>query len=654
MSRHFRVNDMLRIENIDYVLIGMHAPSDRAELICVTTESIVIHSLSRLRREHGLGKINVVGAEAARGTVGRRHESKKAIAKYQYQYAIATKLGTLTQAGNSIAEAIRKMKTTVVTLASGEIFPMCSERQAYRIAEASKTGMELLLPAYRERGNRTPRYGERMTEIVLEHVENLYAKVHSKITIASLTDIVIQSARSEGLIPPVSRVSRKYVQSVLINRASPDLDRSRLDPRVATSMKAVASKRIRPGAPLNRAEMDALHLPFLVKTRYGICTTLWLLIVIDCETSIPLGWLLLQTNPTTEDTLYCLERAIYPKEALLQKMGIAFALDPFGAMLELVWDNGSENSRTRMAGVTLVGINPTWAPAHSGHRKPFVERFNRSLKVALEILPGCTRFNNKDGMRTSQAMTDPLMSIDELEHWIVKFMFEKWPHTPLERFNNADYELDGSLGLTPVTRWKTYEAQTVLPLTPPLEKWNALRFTECKRALSHKTGISVLNYDFKGDNLAMLIGMYQSETMVPVFYDPFDFRFAYVPNKVNGEWIGLVNSEVTDATPAYSFVDAKRRKEERRNGIEPSSIASKFDEEKTNFVLEQTKKKPSRRATTKAMRGQVRLEEALTRRDKTPIVQQTQQDMPRDSHVTQDALPTFDTFQKKPRVPDGR
>ena len=654
MSRHLRVNDVVRIENIHYLLIGMHAPSDHAELVCVETERLVHYSLRQLRREHALGKINVTGAETVHGTVGRRHESRKALAKYQYQYAIATKLEALTKAGNSVAAAIRKMRMTMITLGSGEMIPMCSERQAYRIAEASKTGNALLLPAYRERGNRTPRYGERMTEIVLEHVENLYAKVHSKVTIASLTDIVNQSARTEGLIPPAMRVTRKYVKSVLINHASPDLDKSRLDPRVATSMKAVASKRIRPGAPLNRVEMDALHLPFLVKTRYGICTSLWLLIVIDCETSIPLGWLLLQSNPTTEDTLFCLERAIYPKEALLQKMGIAFELDPFGAMLELVWDNGSENSRTRMAGVTLVGINPTWAPAHSGHRKPFIERFNKSLKVALEILPGCTRFNGEDGMRTHEAKNDPLMTIDEFERWIVKFMFEKWPNTPLERFNNADYELDGSLGLTPLTRWQTYEAQTVLPLTPPLEKWNALRFTECIRTLSHKTGISLHNYDFKGEKLPALIGMYLSETKVTVFYDPFDFRFAFVPDKKSGEWIRLVNSEVTNATPAYSFTDAKRRKEERRRTIEPNPIAVKFDEELISFAVEQGTKKPSQRTTTKKMRELVGVEKAVRRRDRQPILQPAQLEMPRDSHVAEDALPTFDTFHKKPRAPDGR
>jgi hypothetical protein len=95
-------------------------------------------------------------------------------------------------------------------------------------------------------------------------------------------------------------------------------------------------------------------------------------------------------------------------------------------------------------------------------------------------------------------------------------------------------------------------------------KWNALRFTECKLALSYKTGISVLNHNFKGDNLAKLIGMYLSETMVCVFYDPFDFRFAYALHNKNGEWIRLVNFEVTAATPAYFFTDAKRRKEERR------------------------------------------------------------------------------------------
>jgi hypothetical protein len=59
--------------------------------------------------------------------------------------------------------------------------------------------------------------------------------------------------------------------------------------------------------------------------------------------------------------------------------------------------------------------------AKEAQGKPFIERLNRSLKEALQRLPG-TRYEGKDGMRDPEALGDELMTIDALEKWIVRWL----------------------------------------------------------------------------------------------------------------------------------------------------------------------------------------------------------------------------------------
>jgi putative transposase len=648
MSRFLRVNTILTDQSGERVVLGIDPSLDRVELFVRATQTVQSYSLRTLRKELAIGTVTSNSPETVKGTVRDISESSASFDAFQFNKALSLKINAMMAQGKSKASAIKSLLNTSIELASGKVLPMCSERQAYRILKLAASSNAALIPGYVTRGNRTPRYPGRIIEIILQQVENLYAVEASKITLSKLTELVNEAAHTEGILKENKNVMRKFVLSVLIKHWNADLDTGRLNPRLAKSLKAVAANRIRPGAPLNRVEMDGLHLPFLARTENGIADNLWVLLVIDCETSLPLGWWLMLTNPTTEDTLHCLERAIYPKAELLCKMGINYEVDPYGTMLNLVWDNGGENSRHRMAAVAEVGINPQWTPVSSGNMKPFIERLNRSIKVALEGLPGSTRFNGKDGTRTEAARNDPLMTVAEFEHWLVRFLFEKWPHVPLERFNNEDYELDGSLGLTPAERWRNYEARTLLPLSPPIEDWRALRFTTVPRALSSKTGISLHNYDFKGNNLALLIQQYGPTTVVPVHYNPFDYRTAYVPDKSTGDWLVLVNAEVTDKTPAYSFEEAKKNRKRRKVAHPQNPIAQKFDSDINEKIVSPALKKPSRAANRKQAHAITRLGQAVQRGLDTPLPQPQDVQLPLDTYIADDAIPTFNTHHKLP------
>ena len=144
---------------------------------------------------------------------------------------------------------------------------------------------------------------------------------------------------------------------------------------------------------------------------------------IDCATSVPLGWHLSKTPVTEEETLDCLERSLYSKAERFNQLGINCGIDPYGLFADLYLDNGPENKGRRITHITEIGVFLTRVPANSPHTKPFIERFFGSLKPALEGLPGCTRFKGKDGARSDQAKKDALMTFEELEQLIVRWMY---------------------------------------------------------------------------------------------------------------------------------------------------------------------------------------------------------------------------------------
>jgi len=563
--------------------------------------------------------------------------------EYYYRSAIVERVEEYVKQGMSVSQAIERARTTDITIATGKTLPVCSTRSIYRHRKAARINGELLFSSHKRKGNRMPRYPERVNEITIALIKDEYSKPFSRFSILKLTSAVNQVIRQEKLLPGNSGVSPKYVQSIHKKYIHPDLDYNRLDPKIAKSQRAIAKQRIRPGAPLHRVEIDTVHLPFLARDDEDIVDNLYLMVAIDCETSMPLSWWLMRGGPTTDDTFSCLGRAMYSKEEELKQHAIKFDVDPFGGILNLYMDNGPENARPRLANVAQVGISPHWTESNAGHRKPFIERFFRSLKEALETLPGCTRFNGKDGARTQAAEKDPLMSVDQIEHWILRFLFERWPHQKLDRFITADIDLN--LGDTPCKRWRHYEATMPLPMAPRRSDWYRTRFVSETGTLSPKTGLTWDTFQFKGEHLPTLINQYGTNAKVTFYYNPHDYRFICVADKSTGKWLELVNDKTDANSPAYSFQQAKDRIKAAKAKGEDSPHAQAFDEDVINKSREKPTKKELQEQRKKEVRQRNQDDAAHARAERHPMPAEAKQQGD-DTFICIDSIKKFKTHKK--------
>ena len=410
------------------------------------------------------------------------------------------------------------------------------------------------------KGNRTARYSSSVTYTLESLYQRHFAVPHSRWRIVSFTQLVNQTLHEAAVLPSNTHVSRAFVRGVVNQLSANDPAGPRLDPKSFAAARSKATERLQVTLPLDRVEQDTVHLPWLVNVD-GIGTTKVNLVhAIDCATGLVVGWRLVVGSPSVSDTLRCFENIFFSKAPQLENLGVESAIDLYGTPKLIVLDNGPENRSERTQAVARLGVGLKFCKARHPHTKPYIERLNRSLKEALEILPGTTRFDGVDGARDPEILGETSMTLEELERWIVRWYHHCWAHTKLERFVRAVLNESEHLGNTPAQRWEkiVHEHEYAIPLPPNREDWLMVKYIVCKRKVSRKSGVSLHDFQFRGPSLTHLIAL-RGEVEVDVLYDPEDFRSVFVPIPERGTLLELLNTSASPAMPAYTFVEAKEK-----------------------------------------------------------------------------------------------
>lgn len=419
-----------------------------------------------------------------------------------------------------------------------------------------------VLKGDKNKGNSAPRYAKDLVEFVEGVIQDKFLVTESKWTVLDLTKYINREARRRGLHIAKHAISRKFVAAT-IQSLTADAEYDRMDPLNRVAGKSFAKRRIRAAFPFARIEQDALHLPFVVQTPHGIARTIYLVLAIDVCTGYPVGWHFVIGSPREMDSLLCLEMYLTPAKAVrFKELGIAHARNIYGTPSQVIFDNGPETKGGRIVRLELLAMDVKHCKAKEAQGKPFIERLNRALKEALQRLPGCTRFNGKDGMRDPEALGDELMTVAALEKWVVRWLYENWANTPLDRLRWDELLVDSVKGKTPLERlnYLTEEMGHPVTMPPPRQQWMAALFEHKKCTLSAKTGITLeYGFRYKGEAMSYLLAKYGDRAQLHVVYNPDDFRQAYVYEDDSLPLITLTHEHVRPQTPAWTFAEAKAR-----------------------------------------------------------------------------------------------
>lgn len=450
-----------------------------------------------------------------------------------------------------------------------------SRASAYRYASSKRNGTPMLR-GDANKGNRTPRYRPEVVQLICDYANGLFLQQDSSWTLRTLSNAINLACRTAGFIAETATISRSFISKTIFESVSVDPEYDRMDPRLAKSAKAVAANRIRVTFPFERVEQDGLHLPMVISTPHGTTSDVWLVHAIDCGTGMPLGQHLCIGAPSASEGLLCAESVFYSKKPLFERLGLDIEIDPHGTPHLYVFDNGPEAKNERMHKLVRLGIDVMHCRSHEANGKPFIERLNRSLKEALEVLGGSTRKDGKDGVRDPVALGDDLMTLEELERWIVRWKYEHWANGVLERHLRSQFMDTEKLGVTPSSRWQRMcgELAFAMPISPSLSDWRRVRFEHVSRTLSRKTGISYEGFNYKGPNLPRLIELL-GEQLVEVLVDPDDYRQVFVEVGEDLPPVALTEQFVDESTPAHTFARAKELPKRAEGEVEAASVQAR-------------------------------------------------------------------------------
>lgn len=489
-------------------------------------------------------------------------------------YSIQTQRGLSFDAAIPLArEAYVKEKADDLVVCA---FP--SRATLFRAHKNELLGLPVL-KGDKNKGNATARYSEDLVEFVQSIIQDRFLITESPWTVLNVTTYVNREARRRGLHVAKQAISRKFVTAT-IHGLTVDAEYDRMDPLNRVAGKSFAKNRIRAAFPFARIEQDAVHLPFVVRTAHGVARTIYLVLAIDVCTGYPVGWHLVIGSPREMDSLRCLEMYLTPaKGDRFKELGIAHAQNIYGTPGQLIFDNGPETKGGRIMRLELLEIDVKHCKAKEAQGKPFIERLNRSLKEALQLLPGCTRFEGKDGMRDPEALGDELLSVEALEKWVVRWLYEDWVNTPLDRLRWDELLVDSVKGKTPLERlnYMTEEAGRPITMPPPRHQWIAALFEHKPCTLSATTGISLEHgFRYKGDAISYLLAKYGDHAQLHVVYNPDDFRQVYVYEGDDLPLVTLTHEHVRPETPAWTFTETKARFDSGMDGWTVHDAKSQF------------------------------------------------------------------------------
>lgn len=492
------------------------------------------------------------------------HESHQFLERLKWATSSLRKvLNTAKELGISFDKAFRLVRAEC----KGEPFP--NRSSLYRFKTRHLNGLPIL-KGDKNKGRRSSHYKPEVYELIISMAPE-YCQPHSRWRMSAFAQRVNQTAKDMGLILPTQTISQRHIHNTLRRNGYVDTDVQRMPVKNRKAARSIGAQRIHTEYPFERVEMDTVHLPFVVQTPSGIAKHIHCIQAIDVMTGMVLGWNIVVGHPSESDGLDCIRSILFPKKEAFKRLGLDYDFDVFGTPSLIVFDNGAEAKGERIERLLLIGIDTEHCPARGPNKKPFIESFNKRLKCGLETLPGCTRFNGVDGVRDPEAEGDKLMSLEELERYVVRWYYEQWGTHTLERHLFTDPQR----GCTPVQRWKYFSEDSgyVMPLPVTPDDWHKVTLVKTVRKLSSKTGVTYQGLDYKGPNLTSLIQRFY-EKEVTIYADPRDYRVIYVDDGT--QLVPLTEEYVRSDSAAYTLEQEKERRRELKRQNLPTE-ATQFE-----------------------------------------------------------------------------
>jgi hypothetical protein len=355
-------------------------------------------------------------------------------------------------------------------LARGKPFPTARTIQLWEKA-VLKEGQSALEDRRHCSGNRLPRHDSLFEEIVYDLLEEQYLRSDRKTIAAVARDARLKyldrcRAESRTPLPHGEKVVRSLVQAL----PHADVVKRRLGPEESRKALLQAGRFQKIQGPLERIEIDSTEADiFVIIDAEGNVARPTICAAIDCATGFLVGMQITLSKPNGLLTAVTLRECMTPTpETFFEKNDIRNRHQAYGRFFAAVSDQGSENAGPLVEACLLAAQFELRKniPAQP-ERKPFIERFFRTMNQFLHTLPGATATAELPGSkRTKRAMSETCITFDEFSRILQKWRFDVFAKRPQRRIQSALRTTE-----SPTACWKRLSEEHLVPEPPTLREF---------------------------------------------------------------------------------------------------------------------------------------------------------------------------------------
>lgn len=324
----------------------------------------------------------------------------------------------------------------------------------------------------------------------------------------------------------------------------------------------------------------------------------WLTIVIDRYSRMIVSFVLHLLPPTMETVLLAIERAITPKQVLLEKFSEVKSDWPaHGFPMRLVPDNGAEfHARGLMKSFAELGIEVLFPPSRSPKHKATVERFFRTLCSGLiHTLPGTT-FSNTRQRGDYPAEELACFTFRQFESILMQWIVDVYHNRPHR----------GLYKKTPLERWKESQINRTIHLPRDFDDLEAMLSARADRTLHHY-GVEINGIKYNSIELQRIANR-------PGQADRIEVRYR---DELGHIWVKDAGDEVFICVPSVDIryegmsrdIYEAARIEAKKNGLKAPSF------EKLAEAYRGIRKSIEEAKTTQKMRGRKNAAAVKLKRD---------------------------------------
>jgi len=268
---------------------------------------------------------------------------------------------------------------------------------------------------------------------------------------------------------------------------------------------------------------------------------LWLTILIDAFSRSIIGFALLYEGPCTESIQTALKNAVWPKNQLLEELGITDKPWPCYGIpqklsLDNAWAHHSYSLETLAKNISCQGrynsIQLEFRPPYRGRYGALVERLFKNFSSKIKaLLPGAIQSGSPQDTRNARHNACLLYS--DMVKIIIRMIVE-YQHSEHSELN----------GMTPHEKWMD-GIKTGLPLVPPYNQANDrlfLRLSTETRSITTR-GIAMFGMHYWSPEVSALprIEKNGEKAVYGIAYDPNDI--SQISLFHDGHWVGDVKAK---------------------------------------------------------------------------------------------------------------